>query len=102
MTRAEYRDLRSHARDKWRTAEIFDAQTYVGPTGGMRSADIAHSQLLTKNAQYAESLVPGGLTRPYRYHGTCLLAEWQERRQRVHAAIANRHRAERARMRLAA
>lgn len=102
MTRTQYQSRRSNARAKWRAAEIFDEQVSVGPTGGMRSADIAHSQLLTRNAQYAESLVPGGLTRPYRYHGTCLLTEWQERRQRVYSAIVARHRAEREQKRMAA
>ncbi len=102
MTRSHYLAFRSNARAKGRRAEICDQQAYVGPTGGMRSADVAYSQMLTKEAQYATSLIPGGLTRPYLHHGVCLIAEWRERRQRVHAAIADRHRAERAKQRMAA
>lgn len=99
MKRADYKRLRSAAREALRRADLFDEQASFNANGDMSERNRKVAASLSQLAADTAARIPGGLTRRYSFHGTCLLLEWQPRRHRVHRVIHARHVAERQQVR---
>jgi len=99
VKRADYKRLRSAAREALRRADLFDEQASFNANGDMSERNRKVTASLSQLAADTAARIPGGLTRRRLYQGNCLLLEWQPRRHRVYLAIHTRHIAERTQVR---